>query len=312
MLSTIVVRPVLPPPIASSSLTVVTTRRRRHPRCLVRRSQSFCGQPQFLLVLMRFYCCCWLLVWIQSPRPLEALRHSFTTKNDRRILIGPVGVPFGFAGEGHYELTVSDFALKAPHTNLTSTYLLIHGLIPGFYLQRFPSESTYNKYLNLLQSNESLCSFDYFLDPVAGGDDDDDGDGGLRNNNATNTGAIGPPAKHGIHLMMTPYDDENPTINYTFSNSEAGLYFLTYQICVRDPSRAADANNDYDHSLSLLTKSLIRSSFELDFHFRNMVGGHVSYLPVGELYLPYLFSFFSLSYLVSISCCFIASVNGIV
>ncbi|KAL7569972.1 hypothetical protein ACA910_017023 [Epithemia clementina (nom. ined.)] len=260
---------------------------------------------------------------------VEALRHSFRTEHDPRSVIGPVGVPFGFANQGHYELKVFDFELivggkqRGGRANNHQNGLVAtttSGLVPGFYLQRFVSEAAYAQYLNQWQTNVSSCSFDYFLDD----DDDDDEDDPLVNTNNNNNnnnknnnnqddtifaemGAI-PSAEHGILLMMIPpqtkWKPATPSIDYTFTVQEAGLYFLTYQICIRNPQRHPDA-------VALLTttttsKQSVRSTFELDFHFLNVVGGRNTYLTVGELHLPFLFFFFAASYLI---CCLCWIVN---
>jgi hypothetical protein len=88
-------------------------------------------------------------------------------------------------------------------------------------------------------------------------------------------------AEQGILLMMRPrqtkWKPNKPIIEYTIKNGEAGLYFLTYQVC------ASNNNNKQ-----------VRSSFELEFHFLNIdATGQPSYLPAGELHLPFLFFFFS-------------------
>jgi len=65
---------------------------------------------------------------------------------------------------------------------------------------------------------------------------------------------------------------------YNFRGEE-GLYFLIYQVCPYNPA--------------------IYSSFELDFHFDNSDRfGNKSYLSAGEMKLPMIFFYFSVSYLL--------------
>ena len=223
-----------------------------------------------------------------------ALRHSFTTENDPRTVIGPVGVPFGFASEGQYKLNVFDFELTTSRKDMSD---LLSGVTAGFHLQRFPNEAAYTKFLNGLQSNVSLCSFEQFLDPDDVMNDDQ--------SVFDEVGSIS-SAEDGILLMMTPrttkWKPAKPSIEYTFKVEEDGLYFLTYQVCLN--------HKDDQKSRPLLTKNRFRSQFELDFHFLNVVGGKPSYLTVGELQLPMLFFFFSLSYLIC-SICWIMNIQNI-
>jgi len=66
---------------------------------------------------------------------------------------------------------------------------------------------------------------------------------------------------------------------FLYCSGEEGLYFLIYQVCPYNPA--------------------IESTFELDFHFNNVdFYGKKSYLPAGEMRLPMLFFFFSISYLM--------------
>ena len=249
-----------------------------------------------------------LLLLIVCSSPCRALRHSFITENDRRSLIGPVGVPFGFAGGGRYELTVHDFELTLVgknhnnDNNNDSNNAAVKGLTAGFFLHRFHNDAAYTKYFNGLQSNSTACAFDYFLDH----NDDEDEE---TNDDLSMFAEVGDiaSAEHGILLMMTPrvtkWKPQHPSIDYTFAVQEAGLYFLTYQICINLPN---NNNKDAERAaaLSLLSKHDVRSSFELDFHFLNVdpITGQFSYLTVGEMRLPFLFFFYSVSYLVCFIC----------
>lgn len=66
---------------------------------------------------------------------------------------------------------------------------------------------------------------------------------------------------------------------HLFFRGEQGLYFLIYQVCPYNPA--------------------IYSTFEVDFHFDNVDRfGSKSYLPAGEMKLPLIFFYFSISYLL--------------
>jgi len=73
-----------------------------------------------------------------------------------------------------------------------------------------------------------------------------------------------------------------PSITHEFKLAEEGLYFLVYQVCaVGNPRLFAE----------------VRSTFSVDLEFTNYDSfGKVSYLTAGEMPLPRLFFFFSLSY----------------
>jgi len=225
-----------------------------------------------ILLALLFACCLEVRV--------EATRHSFHMQ-DGPSLIGPVGVPFGFLDTGYYELEVYNFQLTENVGGDKYEELEVLGhLEAGFFLQRYNNEAQFNEYVELLKSNHSLCAFEYFRDreddalPFGFGDDDEFSDANKEVKSA----------EHGILLKLKGTDsgslpkDKPTNISYSFKMGEAGLYFLMYQVCPYDDK--------------------IRSTFDLDFHFMNYDNfGNATYLTAGEMRLPLIFFFFSMSYL---------------
>lgn len=102
-------------------------------------------------------------------------------------------------------------------------------------------------------------------------------------------GEVMDAVEDGIFLDMLPrsrWKPNRPSVVYDFEAGEAGLYFLMYQVCFRD-----DINKNKNQLLD------IHSKFELDFHFSNLDAlGNESYLPAGEMPLPWIFFLFSIVY----------------
>lgn len=281
---------------------VQVQQQRQQQQILIRNTSRLCLVQPFRLFHLLLVV---VVVFGYYPLICESLQHSFQTYHDRRDLIGPVGVPFGFANGGKYVLQVHDFELTLSSSTSTSTNdddddeiddkkAFHNNVIPGFYLQRFDNDASYTKYYNQLSNNRSICSFEYYLDDdddiIIDGDDDDtiiyDEVGDIKS------------AEHGILLMMTPkqmkWKPKQPTIEYTFTNpNEIGLYYLTYQICNKKTNTLL-SNHHHDDE--------IRSSFRLDFHFLNIdpITGQYSYLPVGEMRLPFVFFIYAICYLICI------------
>ena len=94
----------------------------------------------------------------------------------------------------------------------------------------------------------------------------------------------------GIFLSMKNIDEmwnaNTPTLKHHFIAEEAGYYFLFYQICLED---------NFDKDKFLFRR--IASSFQLDFKNTNLdMLGNISYLTAGEMPLPHIFLYFSVSY----------------
>jgi G protein-coupled receptor 107 len=206
----------------------------------------------------------------------SALKHSFHRDNGP-ALIGPVGTPFGFLEGGTFDLTCSKFEIgNVPPVAAAAAQGVVEA---GFLLHRFSNEAQFHQHMLELQENRTACSFEYFRTDFAKADDvltqADDiyaGSGKITS------------ADHGVYLpVYGPHVNrlKNPvrTVQYKFKKGEEGLYFLVFQVCPYDPS--------------------IRASIDLDVRFRNYDSfGNPSYLPAGEMMLPFLFFYFSVSYLV--------------
>jgi hypothetical protein len=214
-----------------------------------------------------------LLSLVLFTCPVNATKHSFNAAMDRRTLIGPVGVPFGFLEGGHFELTVFDFELNIVHKhsneiiNAPTDEDILKHVEAGFFLLPYKSEAAFEQHLEVLRANSSLCAFDYFRN-----DDDDDKIAFAlndKNDDFEEPNEI-KSAANGILLSMKNRKKWKPgtaTIEYTFKKGESGLYFLVYQVC--------------PHNVH------IRSTFELDFLFSNVDSfGNESYLTAGEMRLP--------------------------
>jgi hypothetical protein len=163
----------------------------------------------------------------------NSLKHSFTTNEDDRVIIGPLGFPVGFLDTGHYDMTVSDFALFAGdhdedgHSDSSETMNEIDGV--GFLLKKFDDESDFYHYMNLIQQNGTECAFQSYLDQ--GDDMFDDGDDRFQQDGE---GEVFDATKDGIFLDMKPKSrraPNKPHVSYDFSRGEAGYYFLIYQVC---------------------------------------------------------------------------------
>jgi hypothetical protein len=266
-----------------------------------------------------------VLLWISSSCQVQCLKHSFHTFADSRTLIGPVGVPFGFATGGEYHLSVLDFNLhlvpekkkkkdtpdavssaSSSASTLTDNEILKR-IEPGFFLERFPNEAAFHQHMERLRTNASACAFEYFHDH----DDLDNSDN--EDFDYYEAGKI-TSANHGILLSMkarkkwniaTPSTLEAGlnSIQYTFQNpSEQGLYFLIYQVCASHTTSIVngDGGSSTIYSSDDVFLRRVRSTFELDFHFFNVdpKSGKRSYLTAGEMKLPFIFFFFSMSYLL--------------
>jgi len=243
-----------------------------------------------------------LLLLTQQIAPVGATKHNFVTKEDARFLVGPIGVPYGFTTGGHFKLTVFDFQLTVGHRHHGHTRgeeaeammeAVLDTVEAGFILKRFDTENDFATYYNTILDDHTLCSFEKFRtkrssvgdevdDPLEWNDDefgpiDDTGDA---------TGA-------GVFLSMKNSDrtwkPNTPSVEYTFDTAdEEGMYFLMYQVCQLD---RANPNDKHFRE--------IRSTFELDISMKNYDEfGNVSYLTAGEMLLPRVFLYFSISFLL--------------
>eukprot|EP00980_Cylindrotheca_fusiformis_P028319 scaffold22592_cov129-Cylindrotheca_fusiformis.AAC.5 len=205
----------------------------------------------------------------------NSLKHTFSTKDDDRAIIGPLGFPFGFLDTGHYNMTVSEFSIsygshgdKDDHAGIMKE---IEGI--GFLLKKFDDESHFYNYINRIQQNGTECVFQPYLDQRDDIFDDDQQDG---------VGEVLNAEVEGVFLDMTDEDSrwapKKPWVSYDFRKGEAGYYFLIFQICPtpKDP---------------------FHSHFVVDFHFSNQdIFQNLSFLSAGEMVLPHVFFYFFILY----------------
>ncbi|KAL7473340.1 hypothetical protein ACHAXS_013799 [Conticribra weissflogii] len=252
-----------------------------------------------------------LLSFLRSPI-VEATRHSWTTKHDARHLIGPIGSPFGFLTGGVYNLTVYDFELTVGRSNKNKKHEgdpgahddvrkgieALQHVEAGFLLKRFDSEGDFSKFYETVMEKPSLCAFeshrskDFVSIDHANRDDDllgvddtfeitfDD-----ENQKENTEKAVG---IDGVYLSMNQpeqsWKPKSPSITHKFSTpQDEGLYFLLFQLCPRQ------GENQFGLE--------IRSSFELDLVLKNYDSfGNASYLTAGEMPLPGMYLYFTISY----------------
>ena len=240
---------------------------------------------------------------------VAATKHTFKTKDDLRHLIGPIGAPFGFITGGVYNLTIFDFELTIGKVSKKKKQTVdgkeaLKYVEAGFYLKRFDSESDFSKFYETVMERPSFCAFEphrdtNYVHPSITGDDDDDILGEddkfqvIYEKSEKDNLDLEDVGSNGIYISMNDpektWRPNTPTITHNFRKTkDEGLYFLLFQLCPRDDDRNL--------------KMEIRSSFELDLHFKNYDSyGNPSYLTAGEMRLPSMYIYFSLSY----SICFI-------
>lgn len=233
---------------------------------------------------------------------VAATRHTFKTAEDLRHLIGPIGAPFGFLTGGIYNLTIFDFELAIGKTSKKKKQTIdgkeaLKYVEVGFYLKRFDSESDFSKFYETVMEKPSFCAFEShrnnnFVHPSNAEDDDvlveDDKFQVKFDENEKDNLQSGDVGENGIYISMNnpekTWKPNTPTITHRFTNqNDEGLYFLLFQLC----PRVDDKNVEME----------IRSSFELDLHFKNYDSyGNPSYLTAGEMKLPSMYIYFSISY----------------
>ena len=239
---------------------------------------------------------------LASPQAATATKHSFTTKHDSRHLIGPISTPFGFLTGGECNITVYDFVIEtSPHqSEIMPNAQILDDFEAGFLLQRFESESDFSKFYETTEYSSANCVFESHriktghINPNA--DDDllqvDDAYHQLQfsdNGDNTNANANANAGEAGLYLSMNEpkqsWKPNTPSITHKFTiKDEDGLYFLMFQLCPR-----SNTNVKLD--------SKITTSFELDLTYKNYDSlGYASYLTAGEMPLPHIFLYFSISY----------------
>ena len=233
--------------------------------------------------------------------PTDATKHSFTTKHDARHLVGPIGQPFGFLVGGVYNLTVFDFELTIGRTTkhsesegqLSNVHEALQHVDAGFLLKRFDSESDFSKWYETVIEKPSVCSFESHRSkgPVNPNMDDDllEWDDEFQTTfDGTNENIAKNVEIEGVYLSMNEpklsWKPNTPSIMHKFlTPDEEGLYFLIFQLCPRNGGKQFGAE--------------IRSSFQLNIMHKNYDSfGNASYLTAGEMKLPGMFLYFSISY----------------
>lgn len=249
-----------------------------------------------------------MILMVQNILSGQGLKHTFVVKHDSRHFIGPIGTPFGFNVNGMYEFQVSNFEMQTSSTGASAAGGGAGGaaaggeleglLYPGFLLKRFDSDQDFAKFKDTILDNPNICGFQDFLNedfeiPLSVGDDDDDP---YHYNDDDHIVTQGPGVidggSDGIFLSMLKtqrdmWKPHTPTLQHFFHAHEAGYYILFYQICILDTQRAS----------KLMLFQHITSTFQLEFQHSNVdTFGTTSYLTAGEIILPHLFLYFSMSY----------------
>jgi len=257
---------------------------------------------------MKCYTWTILRIFVTSLHVLNyvaATKHTFITKNDDRHLIGPIGAPFGFLTGGVYNLTIFDFELTIGKTPKKKKRVIdgkeaLRYIEAGFFLKRFESESDFAKFYETVMEKPSFCAYESHRDNdyvhpsnEHSVDDDvlveDDKFQVVFDENEKDNSESEDIGNNGIYISMNnpekTWKPNTPTITHSFTKSaDEGLYFLLFQLCPR-------ADDDQNIGME------IRSSFELDLHFKNYdLYGNPSYLTAGEMKLPTMYTYFSVSY----------------
>lgn len=230
---------------------------------------------------------------------VAATKHTFKTAGDLRRLIGPIGAPFGFLTGGVYDMTIFDFELTIGKASKKQKHTIdgkeaLKYVEAGFYLKRFDSESDFSKFYETVMEKPSFCAFESHKDnyPYEIVEDDalneDDKFQVHFDEKEKEIQTEDDVGNNGIFISMNDpkkmWKPNKPTITHRFTTpSDEGLYFLLFQICPRGDNTSIDME--------------IRSSFELDLHFKNYDSyGNPSYLTAGEMKLPAMYMYFSISY----------------
>ena len=269
------------------------------------------NQTHLIVALLTLLC-------ITNAPFASATKHSFSTKNDARYLIGPIGAPFGFLAGGVYNLTVFDFALTLGRPtkkkgdqsggDANDGRDALQHVEAGFLLKRFDSESDFAKFYETVMEKSSVCSYeshrskDYVSIDRANVDDDilqvDDAFEVQFDDVAKKENEVKDVGIDGVYLSMNQpeksWKPQTPSITHTFQTPDEGLYFLLFQLCPRKDEKTFGIE--------------IRSSFELNLVYKNYDSfGNASYLTAGEMPLPGMYLYFSISYAL----CFIIWASNI-
>jgi len=246
----------------------------------------------------------------------SATKHDFRTSKDKRFLIGPIGHPYGFLEGGKFNLTVYDFEVtEKRQKRAKKTKKRWWGKAKeetedeesqssgeesffeaGFLLKRFNSESDFAKFTEEVYEDPALCSFIKYLNPS---DDEDDADWIDDEDDDEEDSELfeidydqRPPTVEDTGVFLSLKDRDRwhrtkegggaPSLSHQFNLHEEGLYFLLYQVC---PIAAS----------AIFTE--VHSTFALDISMHNYDKfGRISYLTAGDIPLPGMFLYFTISY----------------
>jgi len=252
----------------------------------------------FVVVVVAASCCC-----------CHALRHNFVANQDARTMIAPIGAPYGFVRGGCFAFDVKHFSLHAGkrhywkignqeydagYNDEQEEEHVLKELDAGFLLKRFKSETAFAKYQEEIMANSSSCIFESFRN-----NEEDDASYLFKDDDDylsySNVGDVLNAAEDGIFLPIrranSTWHTSTASIEYVFEQKrEEGLYFLLYQVCLPHHSSYKQQHTP--------KKPELRSSFEIEFHYKNkdLLTGEDSYLTAGDLPLPLLFFYFFISY----------------
>lgn len=176
----------------------------------------------------------------------------------------------------------------------------------GFVLKRFDNEADYARFEDrIMETYEGYSGSGDAPTCIFESDINDGGDNKkrLRLTDSQDTSFDNDTGNSVVFLSMKDAKikkQETPYVTHSFSADEQGYYFLCYQVCYIPSS--ADTNDEKAISLEeeviqTLLQKRVKSSFELDIVNKNYdLLGRVSYLTAGDVHLPLLFLYFSISY----------------
>jgi len=240
-------------------------------------------EPKLIRVMKASGISLLISVLLRFPH-LSSANQSFFTAHDNRYFIGPIDIPFGFKVGGEFSLKVSDFrATTSIKKEQSTSSIEFH---PGFLLKRFETDSEFSKFKDDILGNPSICSFRKFIENETVNTDE----------NAFKTNDRGDE----LFVSMKDTDDGSGLEKtHKFLKGQSGLYFLMYQLC-RAPNEKG-----------FMPKKM-RSAFKLQLIHKNYDQlGNSSYLTVGEMPLPHVFLYFSISYFI-LTCFWLSRMKNVV
>jgi hypothetical protein len=206
----------------------------------------------------------------------------------------------------------------------------VNELHAGFLLKRFETENEFAFFQEEIYDNVTKCGFHDFIHGGEFAQDDDSVHTNLHTNVHTNvhtnlhdndyyepkefddkvaTGkGVIDGGQAGIFLSMKNKEQmwapNAPSLHHTFTIEEAGYYFLFYQICLPHPGEEQNQQqnqkqNQQEIDLNKYLFKEITSNFVLEFEYKNYDSfGKVSHLTAGEMPLPHIYLYFTISYIL--------------